>query len=57
VVKYGKLLAISFNIFLDPKYHQVKVVGDETLSYHYQLDLGMLFKNLKCDLLKGNNEC
>jgi hypothetical protein len=57
VVKYGKVVAISFNIFLDPKYHQVKVVGDETLSYHYQLDLGMLFKNLKCDLLKGNNEC
>jgi hypothetical protein len=29
VVKFGKVLAISFTIYLDPKYHQVKVVGDE----------------------------
>ncbi len=26
-------------------------------SNHYQLDLGKLFENLKCDILKRNNEC
>jgi hypothetical protein len=30
VVKFGKVPTISFNIFLDPRYHPVKVVGDET---------------------------
>jgi hypothetical protein len=29
VVKYSKVLVISFNIFLDPKYHWIKVVNDE----------------------------
>jgi hypothetical protein len=29
VVKSGKVLAISFTIFLDPKYHWIKVIGDE----------------------------
>jgi hypothetical protein len=31
VVEYGKTLAILFNIFLDPRYHQVKVTNDEMI--------------------------
>jgi hypothetical protein len=31
VVKYIRVLAISFNILLDPKYHWIKVVGDEAI--------------------------
>jgi hypothetical protein len=40
VVKYGKVLAISFTIFLDPKYHQVKVVGDEATLPSLSIGLG-----------------
>jgi hypothetical protein len=40
VVKYGKGLVISFNIFLDPKYHQAKVVGDETTFSSLSIGLG-----------------
>jgi hypothetical protein len=29
VVEYGKALAILFNIFFDPRYHQIKVTNDE----------------------------
>jgi len=40
VVKYGKVIAISFNIFLDPKYHQIKVVGDEAVISSLSMGLG-----------------
>jgi hypothetical protein len=31
VVEYGKTLVVLFNIFLDPRYHQVKVTNDEMI--------------------------
>jgi len=40
VVKYVKVVAISFNIFLDPKYHQVKVVGDGAIFSSLSFGLG-----------------
>jgi hypothetical protein len=40
VVKYGKLLAISFNIFLDPKYLQINVIGDKTTFSSLSFGLG-----------------
>ncbi len=40
MVKSSKVLAISFNIFLDPKYHQVKVVGDEVVFLSLLIRLG-----------------
>jgi hypothetical protein len=36
---------------------KLRLLVMKQLSRHYQWDLGMLSKNLKCDLLKRNNEC
>ncbi len=40
MVKFGKVLAISFNIFLDSKYHRIKVVGDEIALQSLSIKLG-----------------
>jgi hypothetical protein len=29
-VELGKLHVVPFNIFIDARYHQMKIVGDET---------------------------
>ncbi len=39
MVESGKVLNISFTIFLDPKYHQVKV-GDEAALPSLSIGLG-----------------
>jgi hypothetical protein len=40
VIKSGEVLAISFTIFLDPKYHWIKVVGDEATFRSLSIGLG-----------------
>jgi hypothetical protein len=31
VDEFGKVLVVPFNIFFDPKYHRIKVAGDEVI--------------------------
>jgi len=31
VDEFGKVLVVPFNIFFDPRYHWIKVVGDEVI--------------------------
>ncbi len=40
MVKFGKVLAISFTIFLDPKRHWIKVVGDEAVFQSLSIGFG-----------------
>jgi hypothetical protein len=46
VVELAETHVIPFNIFMDARYHHVKVVGDEVTFQASTTNLGKLIKNI-----------
>ncbi len=47
MVEFGKMLVVPFNIFLDPRYHQVKVASDEVAFRSPLAGLGKIIKKIE----------
>jgi hypothetical protein len=56
VVEFGKVLVVSFNIFLDPRYHLVKVVGDEMTFQSSLVGLGKVIKKIEMLSIKEERQ-
>jgi len=53
----SKTLPIPFNIFMDVKYHHVKVVGNETTFQPSTIGLGKLMNKSNILFIEKNKRC
>jgi hypothetical protein len=57
VVKTSKTLTFPFNVFIDVRYHKIKVVGDKATSQASTTSLGKFVQKSMYYLLKKNKMC